>query len=185
MRGPSDIDPVSAALESVIGQFRAMVRSVGVQHRLPEADLDDVVQEVRIRLWRAFPDSEQIRGLGASYVYRTATSAALDLIRRRRARGADITDPADERLETLPTEVRGPNAELESREAVGEILEAVEALLPPRRAVVRMFLNGYDRDEIAEVLGWSEGKTRNLLYRGLADLRDRLRERGIDPERVA
>jgi hypothetical protein len=28
-------------------------------------------------------------------------------------------------------------------------------------------------------MGWTEGKTRNLLYRGLADLRERLQEMGI------
>ncbi len=180
-----DRDTVSLALEAVVGRFRAMVRSVGARHRLPEDDLEEVVQEVRIRLWRAFPDSEQISRLGASYVYRMATTAALDLIRRRRARGGDVTDSVDDRVETLPTHMRGPQAELESSEAVDDILAAVEVLLPARRAVVRMFLNGYDREEIADVLGWSEGKTRNLLYRGLADLRAALRERGIDPERVA
>ncbi len=186
MHGPvDDFDTLSPALESVIGRFRTLVRSVGARHRLAADDLDEVVQEVRIRLWRAFPDSEQIARLGASYVYRTATSAALDMIRRRRARGADITDRVDERVDIMATALRGPQAQLESDEAVGDIFASVEALLPPRRAVVRMFLNGYDREEIAETLGWSEAKTRNLLYRGLADLRERLRERGIDPERVA
>ncbi len=185
MHGPADdFDTVSPALETVIGRFRAMVRSVGARHRLPEHDLEDVVQEVRIRLWRAFPSGEQIGRLGASYVYRTATSAALDLIRRRRARGADITDPADDRLEELPAQARGPDAQLESGEAESRILESVESLIPPRRAVVRMYLSGYDREEIADVLDWSEAKTRNLLYRGLADLRERLRERGIDPEHL-
>ena len=33
--------------------------------------------------------------------------------------------------------------------------------------------------EIADLLGWSEAKTRNLLYRGLGDLRARLTEQGI------
>jgi hypothetical protein len=28
-------------------------------------------------------------------------------------------------------------------------------------------------------MGWSEAKTRNLLHRGLADLRERLAEMGI------
>lgn len=185
MHGPVDeFDTVSPALESVIGRFRHMVRSVSSRHRLSDSDLDDVVQEVRIRLWRAFPTSEQISRVRTSYVYQTATSAALDLIRRRRAHRADVTDPVDSRTETLVTVARGPQAEVESSEALDEILAVVDGLLPPRRAVVRMYLNGYDREEIADVLGWSEGKTRNLLYRGLADLRDRLRERGIDPERL-
>ena len=42
-----------------------------------------------------------------------------------------------------------------------------------------MYLAGYPREEIAELMGWTEGKTRNLLYRGLADLRARLTELGI------
>ncbi len=179
-----DFDTLSPALESVVGRFRAMVRSVGVRHRLPEDALEDVVQEVRIRLWRAFPSGEQISRLGASYVYRTATSAALDLIRRRRARGGDVTDSADERVAGVPAGAPSPQAELESSETVEEIFGAVAGLIPARRAVVRMYLNGYDRAEIADVLGWSEARTRNLLYRGLADLRERLRERGMDPERV-
>ena len=37
-------------------------------------------------------------------------------------------------------------------------------------------------EEIAALLGWSEAKTRNLLYRGLADLRSALAARGIGPE---
>jgi RNA polymerase sigma-70 factor (ECF subfamily) len=57
-----------------------------------------------------------------------------------------------------------------------------------------MHLAGYAREEIAQLLGWSEAKTRNLLYRGLADLRERLTARGIgwdardethDPDRTA
>jgi DNA-directed RNA polymerase specialized sigma24 family protein len=44
---------------------------------------------------------------------------------------------------------------------------------------VRMHLMGHSREEIARVLGWSEAKTRNLLYRGLADVRERLLAEGV------
>ncbi len=47
-----------------------------------------------------------------------------------------------------------------------------------------MYLVGYSRQEIADLLGWSEAKTRNLLYRGLDDLRRALSQRGIGPEVV-
>ena len=51
---------------------------------------------------------------------------------------------------------------------------AIETITPSRRPVVRMYLAGYSSDEVGKVMGWSEAKTRNLLYRGLADLRERL-----------
>lgn len=45
-----------------------------------------------------------------------------------------------------------------------------------------MYLAGYGREEIADLMGWTEAKTRNLLYRGLGDLRERLTQMGIGPE---
>jgi len=51
--------------------------------------------------------------------------------------------------------------------------------------VVRMHLAGHPREEIAALLGWSEAKTRNLLYRGMNDLRERLTGMGIGWETIA
>lgn len=172
-------DRLSSALETVVARFGAMVRAVGRQHHLPAEDLDEVLQEVRIRLWRAHGTGERVEGLGASYVYRTATSAALDLLRRRRARGAGVTEPLEEHVHVLPPAPHGPHRELEQRELADRIMAAVETLPDARRAVVRMYLSGYAREEVADLFGWSEARTRNLLYRGLAELRARLSEMGI------
>lgn len=173
-------DELSDALEAVVSRFATMVRSVGAQHRLSQGDADEVMQEVRIRLWRADPKGEQIASLGASYVYRTAVSAALDLLRRRRAYAADRTDSVDDHSQHLAT-LHTPSADAETRELSDRIMAAVDGLHTSRRAVVRMYLSGYEREEIAELLGWTEAKTRNLLYRGLADLRGRLTDLGIAP----
>jgi len=155
-----------------------MVRSVGARHGLSDADLDDVVQDVRIRLWRSCTTSEQIERLGTSYVYRAATTAALDLLRRRRARGADVTDSVDDHSDRIAAS-SGAADEADARELEGHVVAALEALPLARRTVVRMYLSGYDREEIADLLGWTEAKTRNLLYRGLDDLRERLNKVGI------
>lgn len=60
-----------------------MVRNVGTRRGLVEADLDEVLQDVRIRLWRAGEGGKALEDLGSSYLYHLATSAALDLIRPR------------------------------------------------------------------------------------------------------
>ena len=75
-----------------------------------------------------------------------------------------------------------PDRVLEEAELAAQVARAVETLPTARRPVVRMYLAGYSREEIAALLGWSEAKTRNLLYRGLADLRARLTEQGLGPE---
>jgi RNA polymerase sigma factor (sigma-70 family) len=178
-------DQLSSALESLVARFRTLVRSVGARRGLSDADIDDVVQEVRIRLWRAGIAGKPLEELGSSYVYRAAMSAALDVLRRQRARGADVTDALDDRVAHLPATGRGPLAEVEGSELGRQIAAAVDALPAPRRAVVRMYLNGYERDEIADLLGWTEAKTRNLLYRGLEQLRQGLAAMGITGEGIA
>ena len=181
----SALDTVSSELELVIGRFAAVVRRVAGRHRLSGADLDDVLQEVRIRLWRAHSGaaggSEQIEQVSASYVYRTAVSAAIDILRRRRARGAEQTVALDETEEPV-SHAADPTRAVEQSELAEQLARAIETITPSRRPVVRMYLVGYTREEVAAVMGWSEAKTRNLLYRGLADLRERLTEMGITCE---
>ena len=171
-------DSVSAALEAVIARCVRMVRSVGARHGLSDADLDDVVQDVRIRLWRSCTTTEQIERLGTSYVYRAATTAALDLLRRRRARGADVAESVDDHSDQIAA-ISSASDEAETHDLEAQVISALEALPLSRRTAVRMYLSGYDREEIADLLGWTEAKTRNLLYRGLDDLRGRLNKMGI------
>jgi RNA polymerase sigma-70 factor (ECF subfamily) len=183
MESASVPDPLSPALEAVVSRFAGMVRGVGWRHRLSESDVDEVMQQVRIRLWRAQGESEQISRSPASYVYRTAVSAALDLMRRRRAQRVDQSVSLDDPGAALPGKPN-PQADLEFSELAQTVSRAIEEIPASRRAVVRMHLAGHPREEIAQLLGWSEAKTRNLLYRGLGDLRARLTALGIGWETV-
>jgi RNA polymerase sigma-70 factor (ECF subfamily) len=160
-------DRTSLALEQVIRKFEDRVRGIARRFDLSPADLDELFQEVRIRLWKALDDPQRLEGISGSYVYRTATSAAVDLIRRRRRGGTQV------QLDTnLPdTNPSNPISQQEAQEAGEEISSALERLGARRRPVVRMYLAGYGHKEIADILGWSQGSTRNLLYRGMADLR--------------
>lgn len=172
-------DAVSDALEQTLATFGAMVRRVGWQHRLSEDDVDELLQDVRLRLWRARSDSEQIRTVTSSYVYRTAVSAALDLLRRRRARRTERLDDEPTAADARAPATTDPAALLAESELATQVAQVVDSITPSRRPVVRMHLAGYSRDDIAGMLGWTEAKTRNLLYRGLTDLREGLRARGI------
>ena len=182
MAGPG-LDRVSSSIESLIARFRAMVCSVGARRGLVEADLDEVLQDVRIRLWHAGEGGKSLEELGSSYLYHLATTAALDLLRRRRARRANDTEDIRERTE-LPIDNASPHDAVEARELASQIEAAIETLSIDRRVAVRMHLTGYDRDDIARMLGWTDARTRNLLYRGLEDLRRRLNDMGISPRRT-
>lgn len=175
-------DQVSSALDRVLARFAERVRYIGIRHGLTGSDVEDLLQEVRLRLWKALESDEKILAAPASYVHRTAVSAALDVLRRRRARRetpARLSRPSGIAMLGESPAADRLMEEIELQEQVGR---AVEQLIPARRSVVKMYLSGYGREEIADLLGWTEPKTRNLLYRGLADLREKLTEQGIGPE---
>jgi RNA polymerase sigma factor (sigma-70 family) len=172
-------DPLSRALADIVSRAAAAVRQAGWRYGLSPDEVDEVFQDVRIRLWNA-RSSEQISETSTSYVYKTAASAALDLIRRRRAglptESLDVVD--------APAPGQDPERTLAATELGQAVNAAVDSIPATRRPVVRMYLMGYPREEIAQLMGWTEAKTRNLLYRGLADLREALTARGIGPRTV-
>jgi RNA polymerase sigma factor (sigma-70 family) len=169
-------DPLSRALDDVVSRAAAAVRQAGWRYGLSPDEVDEVFQDVRIRLWTARA-SEQISETSTSYVYKTAASAALDLIRRRR--GGVPTESLD--VVDAPTPDKDPEQTLAATELGRAVDAAVDTIPASRRPVVRMYLMGYPREEIAQLMGWTEAKTRNLLYRGLADLREALSARGLGP----
>ena len=100
-------------------------------------------------------------------------SAAVDLLRRRRARRTDEMVPIEDEPPGM-TQTPGPDQELVESELADQVERAIQSLQPSRRPVVRMHLMGHTREEISNLMGWTDAKTRNLLYRGMADLRERL-----------
>ncbi|MBL9202753.1 MAG: RNA polymerase sigma factor [Opitutaceae bacterium] len=140
-------------------------------------DVDDVVQESYLRLWRTHA-TRQIRSARA-FLFTVARRVVLDELRReRRSPLAAVADPTaleitDERPGVLETA------------AVAEKLDAVaDALmtLPPRcRAVVTLAkLKGLSRHEVAAHLGLSVKTVDEQLARGIRRLERTLRERGAD-----
>ena len=180
---PSLRDSISDELESLITRFAHFAGRIAHDRGLHQEDLDELLQELRVRFWRARKDG--LRDLSAGYVRRAAISAALDIIRRRRVdRNVSLED---ERMGAPPlaTLAANPAELLDQSELAHRVALAVDGLAPARRAAVRLYLDGYRREEIAELLRWSDAKTRNLLYRGLADLRAVLIAQGIGtPENV-
>lgn len=170
-------DVVSAAIEAAVERWGGLIRRAALRHGLTGSDMEEVVQDLRIRLWRALDrPNEKNPSQSSSYVYRAAMSAAVDLLRRRRA--GPLGRPVDLELvsDTLPA--RGGNIGDDEADQVAALGRALERLLPERRLAVRLHLDGKSREDIAELTGWNEARTRNLLYRGLADVKSLLDAKG-------
>lgn len=156
-------------------------KSLGIQ-------FDDIEQDARVRLWRALKSEKEIPNL-ASYTYRIAVSATIDAIRRVKARREEQLRGPDEKVEgdpeTVPLVTRpehSPQSTVEREEIIRKVEATLRSLPENRRRVVGLYLEGLTTSDIAELLGWSEPKSRNLVYRGLKELRRQLRAQGIECE---
>lgn len=169
------------------GLLRAALRSLP---RTPgPVDLDDIEQEVALRLWRALEDGREIREMSA-YLRALVRSAVFDALRRAKVRHeadhqaleGESEEPKRSAAE-LPSPIAGPETTTASAELSRALRDSLHQLHPPRRQAVKLYIHGFANREISRLLGWSEGKTRNLTSRGLADLRLELQKRGWSHER--
>src|SRR5215470_19830683 len=76
------VGDVDAAIEKAVTAYAGIVRSMAHEHRLTPSDLDEIFQEMRIRLWHARERGERIEAMSPAYIYRAARTAAIDVIRR-------------------------------------------------------------------------------------------------------
>lgn len=169
---------LSHALEAALQRYAGLVRAIARRHRLHPGEVDELLQAIRLRLWRAM-ERERITEVTSSYMYRTAMSASIDLIRARREHRTARGNPL---LELERAEAPGrADAAVESEEQTGGILRLLDELPADRRTALKLHLAGYSAGEIAAMFDWSAGRTRNLLHRALETLRRRLTERGLAP----
>src|SRR5262249_15331558 len=139
--------------------------------------VDEIEQDARIRLWHALKRERNIAD-PASYLYRIAATAAIDAMRRVRARREQQLDDtvkdegAGSPISTpLSPAGRTPEQLAADSQTADRIREALTGLPENRRRAVGLHLQGFTSTEIGRLLDWSEPKARNLTHRGLKDLR--------------
>jgi RNA polymerase sigma factor (sigma-70 family) len=161
---------------------RVCPRDLGLQ-------FDEIEQEARLRIWKALASEREIRDL-TSYLYRIAVSATLDAVRRVKRKREEqlVTEAEDDSPQTAqPHQLKmdaafAPDIRASRKQTIQRVKEAMARLPDNRRQAVGLHLQGMTTTEIADLLDWTEPKARNLVYRGLNDLREFLKESGIDYE---
>jgi RNA polymerase sigma-70 factor, ECF subfamily len=146
-------------------------------------DALDATQEALIALTRGLHRYDG-RSLFTTWLYRVATNAALDELRRRKRRPEPAELVEDRPVGGAAAGVSA-SAPVESAVAARLDVDAALATLSPefRAAVVLRDLCDLDYAEIAEVLDVPIGTVRSRIARGRAAIADQLREPTAPPER--
>lgn len=166
------------ALDRAIGQYSGYAAAVARGVLGPQAtreDLEEIVADVFVALWRSAARLDETRPL-KSYLAAIARNAAVDRLRRRRP---EEPLPADDILTADAAE--GPEAEVLRREQA-ETLRRLLLEMPAddREIFVRFYYYRQTVREIAQIIGMNESTVKARLSRGRAKLREKLTKEGMD-----
>lgn len=139
-------------------------------------DAMDLTQETFFNAWRGLP-SFHGQSKFSTWLYRLATNAAIDFLRREKRRGAAAITPLyteddPDRVLDIPDRRFTPQDELERKELRQAIQRGLDQLSDEhRQALVLRELTGLSYAEIAQVLGIEEGTVKSRISRARLALR--------------
>jgi len=142
---------------------------------------DDLVQDAFLKIFELRRRSEQERELSSFYLKRVVYSALVDEIRRLERRRESSLEAEDGEELPLASPSPGPERAQAGKEIGVGIRDCLATLLRPRKLAVTLYLQDVSVVEAARLLGWDLKHTRNLVYRGLGDLRQCLKAKGLHP----
>jgi RNA polymerase sigma factor (sigma-70 family) len=161
--------------------FRTLLRLTGSREHI-----DDLAQDVFLRLYRALP-SFRGESLITTYLYRIAVNVAQDEWKRRRRDDRSHVSLSDETSaweDRLPHPDRNAEQQIQER----EFQQTVEHQLQLLSQIERTILVLYHQEErtyeqISYSLGMPIGTVRTHLHRGRKKLREAIQERQIKERR--
>lgn len=167
-------EPIEKILEDMASRLRDELSGFGYSTRSP--DSDDLLQEVRIRLWRALKVRDGEIEFINSYAKKIVFSVFINEVNRLK-RDKKLINKAEEqeRSKCMGLECAQGQDEL-LKEAV---LRSLSGLPKNMRLVIKLRIEGFTLAEIAQLNNWSLSKVRNSYYRGVQELKKRLVRKGI------
>jgi RNA polymerase sigma factor (sigma-70 family) len=165
------MDSAQAAFTAQLERHLPILRKVAGTYSSTPADRRDLMQEIALQLWKAWPGYDPARPF-STWMYRIALNVGISFLRgagnpQRRPLSLDA-------LETDPIDGNGADPELDDRIAL--LRRLIDRLGALDRALLLLYLDEQSYRQIAEVLGISETNVATKLSR----LKQRLRQEMAD-----
>ncbi len=171
-----DID----AFSTLVARHEAMLYRIARRMLQNEADAQDAVQEMLLRLLKALPHFRADAKF-TTWLYRLATNTCID-IQRRQGRMAPTTSLPDDLPLAAPAAQADPDHQCERNFRQHLLDQALRELPEPQRMLlVLRDREGLSNQEVADILGVEVGTLKARLHRARGALR-RLLESGVQVE---
>jgi RNA polymerase sigma factor (sigma-70 family) len=153
------------AFEALVQRYRRPLLRYCRRMGLSEARSEDVLQQAFLQAWMAFSRGAEVRDV-RPWLYRIVHNAAVNAMRGNADTHGELTEAAQDKA-ALTEE-----SNLQRAMAVHDALAGVAALPQmQQQAIFLTAVDGQTHDEVAGVLGISEGAVRGLLHRARTTLR--------------
>jgi RNA polymerase sigma factor (sigma-70 family) len=129
---------------------------------------DDLAQEIIIQLWQSFGKYDESRRF-STWMYRIALNVAISFYRRERTRTRHVISDEEHVLEAA-------NETESQSEEMRVLYQFIERLDPLNKALVLLYLDGNNYQEIAEVVGISETNVATKISRLKSKMKQELGE---------
>ena len=163
------------AVDALLRENYDAVRAVCHRILINSSDAEDATQMALMAIVRALPSFDG-RAKFSTWVYRIATNAALDELRRIRRRDVPNDEAKFENI-SVADATDAVNAQMDVSSALAQVPEEFRVVLVLRH------IADLDYEEIAEVLSIPVGTVRSRLSRGRAQLTELLGNQSESPGR--
>jgi RNA polymerase sigma-70 factor (ECF subfamily) len=171
----------TSAYSELVRRYQRKIYALVYNMTSNKEDAEDLVQDVFVK---AYASLKNFKGDSSFYtwVYRIAVNRTINFVKQRRRRTGVSLDNMDEGVERDPAYVELVARESPVRDAsIGELQiklnAALQKLSEKHRAVVVLHdIQGVPHDEIARMLGTSQGTVRSRLFYARQQLQNELKD---------
>ena len=157
------------SLDSLLRDHYSMIQAVCRRILLNDSDADDATQNAMIAIVRGY-ESFDGRSAFSTWVYRIATNAALDELRRRRRRPLSLFSNDGQQVDIADTHSDDRQLAFEASDYLAQGLAQIPEEF--RVALVLRDVADLDYEEISHVLNIPIGTVRSRIARGRGRLAD-------------
>jgi RNA polymerase sigma-70 factor, ECF subfamily len=165
-------DGDASAFEELYRQYAGRLYSLTLRMAGSQQEAEDLLQDVFLHAYRKLGSFRGDSSLG-TWLYRLGMNQCLDYLRGRQARMSQATDSLDEEgaaelaapMSAAPIAVHRVDLE----RAIGQLPQGCRA------AFLLHDVEGFEHNEVAKILGVSEGTSKSQVHKARAKLRALLR----------
>ena len=157
---------LEAQFSAVLESHKKLIFKIANAYCQDPVDRQDLVQEIALQLWKAFPNYNPEYAL-STWIYRISLNVAISFLRKEKRRKKNLVS-GEPLIELVP---QSEEEDTLSRQ-VEQLYQFIGQLKPLDKALMILYLEKTRQEEIAEVLGITASNVSTRVGRIKKKLRD-------------